>query len=281
MRPITKHMIKTALFIIFLAVMAGAQSTQTAAGTQAQPPADSGARQAGDANAQKAKALVQQTIQALGGDAYLKITDIEQEGRSSGFYHGNPSGSTAPFWRFIKFPDKERVELTKQRDWVILYVGNEGYEITFRGTKPLDPKDLKEYLQRREYSLDTVLRTWVQAPDAAFFYEGEGFADNRQVDNVTIMNAKDEAVTISIDHANHLPLKKSFQVRNPEDRQLDQEDEIYGNYRAEQGFNTAHTITRLKNGETTSERFVSKVIYNQGLPDSMFVATPPAKARKK
>jgi hypothetical protein len=163
----------------------------------------------------------------------------------------------------------------------MLYTGDEGFEITYRGSKPVDPKDLKEYLQRRKYSLDTVLRNWIKAPGTAFFYEGDGFVDNRQVDNVTIINAQNEAVTISIDRANHLPVKKSFKARDPEDRELDEEDEIYSNYRLDQGFNTPHIITRLKNGEMTAERFLTSVTYNQGLPDSMFVGTPPTKAKKK
>jgi hypothetical protein len=276
-------MIKTLLPVLFLLATVWSQADQAGSNQNAAAPSSTalGIDQSKDPNAQKARALVQQMVQALGGEAYLNLKDIAQEGRTSGFYHGNPSGSTAPFWRFIKFPDKERTELTKHRDWIILYTGNEGYEITYRGTKPLDPKDLKEYLQRREYSLDTVLRNWIQAPSTAFFYEGDGFVDNRQVDNVSIINAQNQAVTISIDRANHLPVKKSFKARNPEDRELDEEEEIYGNYRVEQGFNTAHIITRLKNGEMTSERFLTSVSYNQGLPDSMFVASPPVKAKKK
>ena len=280
---LTKQMIRTILSILFLAAICWSQTDQQATSTQTAQPSSpfAGIDQSKDPNAQKARALVQQMIQALGGDAYLSIKDIEQEGRTNGFYHGNPSGSTAPFWRFVKLPDRERVELTKQRDWIMLYTRDEGYEITYRGTKPLEAKDLKEYLQRRQYSLDTVLRNWIKAPGTAFFYEGDGFVDNRQVDNVSIINAENEAVTISIDRANHLPVKKSFKARNPEDRELDEEDEIYSNYRLDQGFNTPHIITRLKNGEMTSERFLMNVTYNQGLPDSMFVATPPTKAKKK
>ena len=275
-------MIKTFLSVFLLATALGLQINQGTSNENAQSPSNAlGIDQSKDPNAQKARALVQQMVQAIGGEAYLNLKDVEQEGRTSGFYHGNPSGSTAPFWRFIKFPDKERVELTKHRDWILLYTGDQAYEITYRGTKPLDPKDLKEYLQRREYSLDTVLRTWINAPGTAFFYEGDGFVDNRQVDNVSIINSQNQAVTISIDRVNRLPVKKSFKARNLEDRQLDEEEEIYGNYRVEQGFNTAHIITRLKNGEMTSERFLTSVAYNQGLPDSMFVATPPTKARKK
>ena len=45
-----------------------------------------------DENGRKAKALVEQGIQALGGDTYLNIRDREQQGRGYGFHHGRPSG---------------------------------------------------------------------------------------------------------------------------------------------------------------------------------------------
>ena len=56
-----------------------------------------------------------------------------------------------------EFPDKERVEITKERDIAELYVGNKGWEITYKGPHPIEQKDLDDYLRRRRFSLDTVL----------------------------------------------------------------------------------------------------------------------------
>ncbi len=60
-------------------------------------------------NARKAKALIDQAIQALGGQNYLTIRDREQQGRSYSFHHGRPSNGGVIFWGFSEFPDKERV----------------------------------------------------------------------------------------------------------------------------------------------------------------------------
>ncbi|HXM69034.1 MAG TPA: hypothetical protein VN911_20070, partial [Candidatus Acidoferrum sp.] len=67
-------------------------------------------------NARKARALLDQAIQALGGEAYLKIHDAEQEGRTYSFHHGQPTSNGVLFWRFVEYPDKERIEVTKERD---------------------------------------------------------------------------------------------------------------------------------------------------------------------
>src|SRR5438067_9111889 len=102
-------------------------------------PAPPTAVPADQQNAQKAKALIDQAIQALGGPAYTGIQDISQEGRTYSFHLGRPNGVGTVFWRFYKYPDKERIELTKKRDVIYLENGDKGYEITFKGTSDEDP----------------------------------------------------------------------------------------------------------------------------------------------
>jgi len=233
---------------------------------------------AADPNAAKARQLIDQMIQALGGDAYMHFTDVEQDGRTNGFYHGNPTGGTAPFWRFYKFPDRERVELTKQRDWIVIHNGGRGTETTYQGTKPEDDEANREYNLRDAYSMEKVLRNWLNAPGTALFYEGTGFMDNHQVENVTVANANDQQETFSIDEFNHLPVRKSFTVRDPKYKDKDTYADVYSEYRVVQGIQTAFVVTRMKNDEMISQRFLTKVIYNQNLSDSLFV--PPTSFSK-
>jgi hypothetical protein len=232
-----------------------------------------------DSSATKARQLIHEMIQALGGDSYLHFTDMEQEGRTNGFYHGQPTGGTAPFWRFYKFPDKERVELTKQRDWIVIHNGDEGTETTFHGTRPEDEDAHREYVLRDSYSMENALRNWLNAPGTAFFYDGTGFTDNHQVEKATIANSKDQQVTFSIDEFTHLPVRKSFTVRDPKYKDKDTYADVYSEYRLIQGIQTPLVITRMKNDEMIAQRFLTKVSYNQGLADSLFV--PPTSFAKK
>ena len=93
-------------------------------------------------NVRKAHAILDQAIQALGGQAYLNVQDMTQEGRSYTFHHGEPNSLGTLFWRFRKFPDKDRIELTKKRDVIELYTGDKGYEITYRGVRNMDDKEM-------------------------------------------------------------------------------------------------------------------------------------------
>ncbi len=223
-----------------------------------------------DENGRKAKAIVEQGIQALGGDRYLTIRDREQQGRGYAFHAGRPSGTGALFWSFSEFPDKERVEITKQRDIAQVYNGSKGYEITYTGPRPLDAKDLEDYLRRRRFSLDTVLRTWMNDPAVIFLYEGQAIAAQHPSLKVTLINAKNEAVTLYFDTDNHLPVKKSFEWRDPVDRQKNLEEEVYENYREVQGIMAPFNVTRFFNGDMSAQRFMNSVSINQGLDSTMF-----------
>ena len=221
-------------------------------------------------NARKAKAIVDQALQALGGQTYLTIRDREQQGRGYGFHHGQPTGGGGVFWSFTEFPDKERVEVTKERDIAELYVGNKGWEITYKGPHPLDPKDLEDYLRRRRFSLETVLRTWVNDPGVVLLYEGAANAAQHPASQITLINSQNESVTLYFDTDTHLPVKKSFSWRDPVDRQKNIEEEVYENYRAVSGVIAPYNITRYFNGDMASQRFLNSVTINQGLDPAMF-----------
>ena len=221
-------------------------------------------------NAHKAKATIEQAIQALGGQTYLALRDREQQGRGYSFHHGRPNGSGGVFWSFTEFPDKERVELTKERDIAELYVGNKAWEITFKGPHPIEQKDLDDYLRRRRFSLDTVLRTWVNDPSVVLLFEGFAIAAQHPATQITLINSQNESVTLYFDSDTHLPVKKSFSWRDPTDRQKNVEEEVYENYRQVSGVMAPYNLTRYFNGDMTSQRFLNSVTVNQGLDEAMF-----------
>ena len=235
-------------------------------------------------NDAKAKSLIDQAIQALGGQAYLNLQDMSQQGRTYSFHRGEATNAGILFWRFVRYPDKERVELTKQRDVSYVYNGDHGYEITFKGTAPLDAKVLADFLRRRDHSLEWVLRRWINEPGVALFYEGPAVAADKPADQVTVMNTKNDSVTLYLDSNTHLPVKKMFTWRDPADNLRNTEEEIYDAYRPTQGIMTPYSITRFYNGEMSNQRFLNSVTYNNNLSDAMFAAKTtydPTELQKK
>jgi hypothetical protein len=221
-------------------------------------------------NARQARALVDQAIQALGGQAYLNIHDMQQQGRTYSFYHGRSTSNGVLFWRFVEYPDKERIEVTPQRDVAYVYTGNKGYEVTYKGPHAVEKKDLDDYLRRRRLSLETVLRTWINDPSVAFFYDGTALAGNLAAQRVTLINAKNEGVSLFFDVDTHLPLKKSYKWRDPVDKDRNEEEEIYDDYKPVQGVMTPYSFTRYYNGDMQAQRFVNSVHFNQAFDEAMF-----------
>jgi hypothetical protein len=116
------------------------------------------------------------------------------------------------------------------------------------------------------------LRHWVSDPGVALFYEGAAVAADKPADQVTLINAKNQGVTLFIDSNTHLPIKKTYSWRDPADEQRNTEEEVYDNYRPMQGIMTPFSITRYYNGDMSNERFLTVVNYNQGLSDAKFEA---------
>ncbi|HEX9119305.1 MAG TPA: hypothetical protein VF840_02085 [Terriglobales bacterium] len=260
-----------AMLLAACAVAATAQAPQSSASSASS--ATNSPQTPQDANARKARSLLDECIQAMGGQAWLNLQDMEQQGRSYPYSHGQPNSLGTLFWRFWKYPDKERVELTKQRDVVYINAGENGYEVTYKGTAAQEPDPLADYNRRRRHSLEVVLRQWLNQPGTALFYDGPAVAEQKPADSVTILTADNDSVTLFLDNHTHLPIKKTFEWRDPADRLKNVEGEIFDNWRLEQGIMTPHSLLRTHNGDTTNQRFITNVRYNASLSDSLFQAT--------
>jgi hypothetical protein len=165
-----------------------------------------------------------------------------------------------------------------------VYRGDQGFEITYKGTRSDEPKSVADYLRRRECSLDWVIRKWLPQPGIALFYEGHTVAAQKDTEQISVMTASNQSVTLYIDTSTHLPVKKTYSWRDPTDKERNIEDEVYDNYRPVQGIMTPFSVTRFYNGDMSNQRFMNSVSYNKGLSESMFnagVTYDPYKAEPK
>ncbi len=257
---------------VLIALLLGATAIYAA-----HKPEDEAAKNAG-----QARAALDAMVKALGGDAWLHMQNREMQGRSAAFYQGKPSGETTEYWEIHTWPDKDRIEYTKHRDVVQIYTGQEGWEILYNGKKQLPKEQVEDYLRRRDHSIETVIKQWLNDPQTILIYEGQRLAERHMAEQVTLISAKNEAVTIQTDVQTHLPLRRTFQWRDPVYKDKNEDAEEYDNYRPVDGFPTPYNITRFKNGDMVNQRFLFKAIYNQQLPaDEFDIDATAAKIVKK
>jgi hypothetical protein len=102
--------------------------------------------------------------------------------------------------------------------------------------------------------------------------------ERRQADQVSILSADNDAVTLELDASTHLPLRRTFQWRNLQFKDHDEDVEQYDDYHTVQGLPTAMTITRYRNGDMSSQRYISKAIYDPTIDPTLF---DPAQILKK
>jgi hypothetical protein len=245
--------------------------------------------QAGGASAsveQRGRVLLDQMVSALGGDAWLNRKTEVLEGRTAAFFQGAPDPGVIEYHEFRRFaasgqPASDRFEFTKKRDVVQIWDDKSGTEITYKGAEPLPKDQVEELLRRNAHSIEEVVRTWLKTPGVMVVSEGTSIVGRRTADKVTVLSPNNDAVTLELDTATHLPLRRSFQWRNEKFKDHDEDAEDYEDYHTIQGLPTAFTITRYKNGDMAGQRYIVKVSYNEPLPTSLFDATIPLHGKRK
>ena len=243
-------------------------------------------------SAHKARALLSQAIEALGGQPYLTYTNRSETGRYYPLHHGESAGLGIPYNYYVEYPDKDRFEVLRSKDLhiipgtidigglhsgkkfdlVLIHNGDKGYETTYKGTAEQDKLDLQNYLRRRPHSAEWIFRHWLNDPTVALFYDGLTVVDSKPTETVTLLNSKNDSVSVALDQATHYPVRISYSWRDPKDKQKNVEEEVYDSYKPEDGIMTPHSITRYFNGEMSQQRFITTAKYNLNLPDSLFEA---------
>ena len=233
-------------------------------------PAQDGQFLMPEQSAAKAKQLLQQAIDALGGNAYLNVHDSMCTGRLGGFDH---SGELTGFDHFVDYlvpPDKERQENLPKRNIIEVYNGDKGWDLDRGGVSEAPQVDLLEFEQGNKRDLDNILRFRIHEPDMIFRYGGPDIVDLKQADWVEMVDSDNRTIRIALATATHLPIRKVVDLRDPKTRMKTQEIEYYSNYHPLQGIQTPFQITRERNGIKVWQVFFDKCDYNTNLPASLF-----------
>jgi len=223
-------------------------------------------------SAAKAKELLQQAIEALGGTVYLNVHDVTCAGRLSQFGH---SGELNGFGHFIDYtvpvpPFKDRQENLPKRNIIEVYNGDKGWDLDRGGVSEARTSDLARYKEDMKKDIDNLLRHRIHEPDMVFRYGGPDVVDLHEADWVELVDSENRTIRIAISRSSHLPLRKVVDTRDANTRMRAQEIEYYSNYHPFSGIETPFQITRERNGIKIYQVFFDKCDYNTNLSDSMF-----------
>lgn len=234
-----------------------------------------------DSRQEQGKQLVLESIKALGGDAFLKMRNLTQSGRAYAFYRQDLSG-LAVFTRYENYepmradaprdwlPVSRRDVYTEKGDYYALYKNGQGWEITFRGARPLPKDRVEQYRDSMRRNYFYFLRYRLDEPDLYFYYKGTEIINNVPTDAVEIADAAGESVTVYLRMSDHLPVQQVYLRRDPKTRIPYEEKSIYSKYRETDGVTLPWNIRQERDSEKIFEFFGNAAQINQPLNAGLF-----------
>jgi len=223
-----------------------------------------------DASATKAKAILRQLIQGLGGQAYVSVHDSDCSGRISQFGLAGDMTGFVLFRDYRILPDKNRVEYGKNGDIIDIYSGDQGWTLDKSGVGELPATSVADFQGQLKTSLNSLLRDRLSEPGMFFQYAGADVVDLKQADWVEITDSDQRTFRIAVDQFTHVPVRSIVITHNPETNEASEELTYYSEWHLQNGVQTPFQVTRERDGRRFYQAFYFSCKYNEGLSPDLF-----------
>lgn len=220
----------------------------------------------------KAKDLLNKAIQALGGEAYVQVQDVQRSGRYYSFRKDDLQGG-GPFQSFEKFPAKQRFEIGKKSEIVNINDGDKGWKIEYKVVKDQSPEEIEIYQKGLKHSLDHILKGRLNEAGMKFRYLGKSRMDLGEIEAVQLIDKDNDRVKIFVNASTFLPAKMEFKSPGFGKRWPSDDERHFYNYHTVEGVQVPFSTVRFSNGYKASEFLLEAVKINQSLPDALFTPT--------
>jgi len=235
-----------------------------------------------ETNLERGKRVVDQAIAALGGETFLHMQDRVESGRAYSFYRERLSGLSIAkiYTRYLIRPEppvsgflgvRERQAFGKKEDSAILFAEGKGFDITFRGARPLDDDVIERFRESTLRNVFYILRMRLGEPGMIIESRGSDVVENQPVDIVEITDLDNRAITVYFNQTTHLPARQMTKRQDTKTKDQNMEVTRYSNYRETNGVKWPCAILRERNGEKIFQMFSDSVEVNVDLKDNLFM----------
>lgn len=218
--------------------------------------------------------LLDQTIQALGGQAFLTVKTLTTHGRAFSISDGATAGFVV-FDSWVEYPDKRRVAygFGKSKPILLINNGDQAWELDKMGTTDQLPQQIYNWKLATYYSLENLFRHF-HDPGILIQTGGVDFVDNLPVQTVDVFNSQKAHITLYLNQQTHLPVRIAYRVQDPKTEQWNDYADDYSDYETFQGIATPMHIMRLVNQDRVAETFRNSARYNDDYPADYFEPQP-------
>jgi hypothetical protein len=240
----------------------------------------------------KAKQILQQFIEALGGPSYLEVRESECRGRRALFGHNGELTGYIDFINDRRYPDKDRTEyIAKSHNLksvletaigvdgldlshggvvMVLYNGDHGWTLDRGGVSELPAAAVSDFQEAMKKDINNLLLLRMKENGMNSRFGGSDIVDLKEVDWVEITDATGRTYRLAIDRISHLLVRSVVISDDAETRDRHEDLTIYSNYQLRDGVMTSLQLTRERDGRRASQVFYDTCKYNSGLPDELF-----------
>jgi hypothetical protein len=233
--------------------------------------------------------VIDQAVAALGGDHFLHMRNRVAAGRIYSFFRDQLSGLSLAKIYVEYLPEapanglalRERELLGKKLDYSYLFLPDQGWDITFRGARPIPEEEWQRYARTTRNDILYILRFRLNEPGMQFDYVGSDVYLSRHVEIVDITDAKDQTVRVYFDHNTRLPVHETYSWIDQTTRVHNDEATEFDKYRDAGGVMWPFSVERQRNGYKVYQMFADQVQMDQPFPAAIFDLPPGAKILKK
>jgi hypothetical protein len=236
----------------------------------------------GETRLERGKKVVDEALAALGGEHFLAMRDRVEAGRAYSFYREKLSGLARAkiYTRYLTRPEppqrgffgvRERQNFGKKEEYGVLFVDGKGYDVTFRGARPIAGDVLVRYAESTRRNVLYILRMRLGEPGLTFESQGSEVHDNQPVEVVDITDGDNLTTKVYFHQSTKLPVRQVFYRRDSQTRERFEEVTLLSKYRdVGGGVQWPFAIQRFRDGEKIYEIYSDSVTINQDLTDNLF-----------
>ena len=217
----------------------------------------------------KAREILSQLTEALGGPAYLEVRERECDGRRAQFGHAGELMGFIDFKDYWRYPDKHRTDYSKKGNIIDAFDGNQGWTMDRAGVSEEPAQAVSDFAATVRYNVDNVLRFGLKDKTLNLNYAGQGIVDMRPVDWVEISDDQ-RTVRLGIDRSSHLLLHSVMTSVDENTQERTEETTIYTNYQRKGGVMVPLQVSRERNGQRYYQAFYDTCTFDPHLPEDMF-----------
>ena len=243
-----------------------------------------------EASEARAKNILNQLIQGLGGQTFLGMRERQCDGRRALIGHDGALTGYVQFRESWEFPDKLRTDYyAKSRNTMLGFIigvqdldithggliittfnGNEGWSMDKGGVSDMPEDTLAEFQAAVQRSPENLLRLGLKNPDYSFRWAGLDTVDLHEVDWVEISDREGRLYRLAVDRMSHLLVRSVVQVKDENTNEIREDNSIYTNYEPKGGVQLPMQITRERDGRRISQLFYETCEINPPLAADYF-----------